>query len=102
MPGPPSTWTLLPTKLADVAATGEEAPVAQCAPSSTLSTKSASCLQGNDGPCSYSYSWVKLIPTVSVAPGQMIAKRTFTVGPVAIITVYINVIQTYHLGLHKR
>lgn len=58
--------------------------------------------QGNGSPCSYSDSWVKLIPAVNVAPGQRIAKRTFAVGPVAIITVYINVIQTDHLCLHKR
>lgn len=32
----------------------------------------------------------------------MIAKRIFTVGPVAIITLYINVIQTGHLCLQKR
>lgn len=38
---------------------------------------------------------------VSVAPDQMTAKMTYTVGPVTIITVYINVIEASHLYLQE-
>lgn len=59
-------------------------------------------LRVTDGTCFHSYLWIKLIPAVSVAPGWMIAKRIFLVGPMAIITLYINVIQTGRLCLQKR